>query len=269
MYAKTTTLFTTTILSLVFYGLSTSPVLAKLSPGSSQGIPSNADTKVGLSETERLKALNQRTDISQGQAEPSALPALPAPEPPASTVTPPPEPPASTVTPASTETTAQTETTASLTQNVPGIINSFNGTSVEMKLADGTFKSFQLSPDLVIPSTMAKGEFVNLRVKDQIVQEVQPAEVESTIEGTVREINGSQVTMESADGSLTTTTVAPEVAKRMGLAQGTRLVVTSYRGIGSTKLCFGKTTPVALPPVRQQTPPPKPTPRPRAVPALW
>ena len=259
MYAKTTTLFTTTILSLVVYGLSTSPVLAKLSPGSSQGIPSNADTKVGLSETERLKALNQRTDISQGQAEPSALPALPAPE-----------PPASTVTPASTETTAQTETTASLNQNVPGIINSFNGTSVEMKLADGTFKSFQLSPDLVIPSTMAKGAFVNLRVnKDQIVQEVQPAEVESTIEGTVREINGSQVTMESADGSLTTTTVAPEVAKRMGLAQGTRLVVTSYRGIGSTKLCFGKTTPVALPPVRQQTPPPKPTPRRIAPRALW
>lgn len=237
MYAKTT-LFTTTILSLVFYGLFTSPVLANSSHRSFQGIPSNyRDTEVGLPETETLIALNQGTDISQ----------------------------------------TQTVTPASLNQNVPGIISSSNGTNVQIKLADGTSKNYQLNSNLVNSPNIRKGAFVALLVdENNVVQEVQPAEVEKTLEGIVREVVGSQVTLELPNGQLETTSVAPAVSARMGLAPGVPLIVTSYRGIGSTKLCFGKTTPppISLPPVIPNQPPvgggePPAIEPPKPIPALW
>ncbi|MGB3206556.1 MAG: hypothetical protein WBB28_16335 [Crinalium sp.] len=239
MYAKTTTLFTTTILSLVFYGLFTSPVLANSSQGSLQRIPSNyRDTEVGLPETETLIALDPGKDISQ----------------------------------------TQTVTPASLNQNVPGIISSSNGTTVQIKLADGTSQNYQLNPNLVNSSNIRRGAFVALLVdENKVVQEVQPAEVEKTLEGVVREVVGSQVTLELPNGQLETTAVAPAVSARMGLAPGVPLIVTSYRGIGSTKLCFGKTTP---PPVSITPPPVMPNPPvgggeppaikpPTPIPALW
>lgn len=242
MYAKTTTLFTTTMLSLVFYGLSTSPVLANSSRVSLQGMPSHyadaeiplAGTEVGLPETETVIALNQGTDTSQ----------------------------------------AKTVTAASSNQTIPGIINSSNGSNVEIKLADGTSQKYQLNPNLVNSPNIRKGAFVALSVDgNQVVQEVQPAEVEKTLEGTVREIVGSQVTIELPNGQLETTTVAPAVSARMGLAPGVPLMVTYYRGISSTKLCFGKTTPppISLPPVIEPPAiiPPPAVKAPPPVPALW
>ncbi|AFZ11031.1 hypothetical protein Cri9333_0027 [Crinalium epipsammum PCC 9333] len=215
MYAKTTTLFTTTILSLVFYGLSTSPVLANSSQRSLQGISSNyANTEVGSPETETLIALKEGTHISQAPSQ----------------------------TPSQAPSQAPSVTSASVKQNVSGIISAYNGTNMEMRLGDGTSKNFEFNPNLLNSPNIAKGAFVKLSVdENQIVQEVQPAEVAETVEGTVREVSGSQVTMELDDGKMITTTVAPAVSARMGLADGVRLMVTSFQGIGATKLCFGKT----------------------------
>lgn len=266
MYAKTTILFTTTVLSLVFYGLSTSPVLANSSQKSLQGIPSNyANTEVGSPETETLIALNEGTHISQTPSQTQSE------------------------TPSQAQNQAQNQspsvTSASVKQNFSGIITSSNGTSMEVKLGDGSFRNFEFNPNLLNSPNIAKGAFVKLSVdENQIVQEVQVAEVEKTLEGTVRDVVGSQVMMELDDGTMETTTVAPAVSARMGIAKGVRLMVTSFQGIGATKLCFGKATPPPVtvsitPPVVVPEPPtrigggePEPIKPPKfrkPVPALW
>ena len=189
MCGKTKTLFTTTMLSLVFYGLSTSSALANSSQPSLQG--------------------------------------------------------------------ANPVTSASSNQNVSGIINSYNSSTLEVKLADGTSQRYQLNPNLINSENIRKGAFVALLVDgNQIVQKVQPAEVEKTIEGIVREIVGYQVTLELPNGQIETTAVAPAVSARMGLAKGVPLMVTSYKGISATKICLGKTTPpaISLPPVKKMPP---------------
>jgi molybdopterin-binding protein len=154
------------------------------------------------------------------------------------------------------------------TQSVTGIVQSVTGDKVEMSLGSGVTESYTVPPEALKGMTLRDGMFVQLTADSKgNVQEVQPPEVEKVVNGVVSSIDGDQVTLQLPDGSTETTTVSPQTATQMNLANGSPIVVTTYKGTAATKICPGavaaQPAPVAPPaPVPEPIAAPEPAPEP-------
>jgi molybdopterin-binding protein len=154
------------------------------------------------------------------------------------------------------------------TQSVTGIVQSVSGDKVEMSLGSGVTESYTVPPEALKGMTLRDGMFVQLTADSKgNVQEVQPPEVEKVINGVVSSIDGDQVTLQLPDGSTETTTVSPQTATQMNLANGSPIVVTTYKGTVATKICPGavaaQPAPIAPPaPVPEPIAAPEPAPEP-------
>lgn len=159
-----------------------------------------------------------------------------------------------------------------------GLVRSYNGQNLDIRLLDGTEKSYTISPGISV--TPKQGDLVIFDVDDAgMVSELQPPAVDEVIRGTVTEIDMESQTVtllaEGADASVDTR-ISQRTISKLGLEPGKEIMVTKYANTWASKVCLPKAAvpPVASPPVQD---PPVPTggieePDPILVdpiPALW
>jgi hypothetical protein len=156
--------------------------------------------------------------------------------------------------------------TAKANPQTVGLVKSYEDGNLELRLADGTSQKYQIAPEVAGSTDIRQGSFVSLGMNEKGgVKSLETAEVDKVYNGTINKIEDDKVTMELEEGGSYTTTIAPTTLTRMGLAMGSPLKVTTYRGTAATRLCMGqKATPVAAPPPAAApvpaatTPPPEP-----------
>jgi hypothetical protein len=158
-----------------------------------------------------------------------------------------------------------TETTsAPVNPQVVGLVKSYQDNNLQVRLSDGTDKTYKIDPTMSGSTDVRQGSFVSLGMDEQgQVKSMEMAEVDKVYDGTVNKIDNDQVTLDLEDGTSYTTTVSPATITRMGLGSGSPLKVTTYKGSTATRLCLGqKATPIAAPPPpvtpTNVAPPPEP-----------
>lgn len=158
-------------------------------------------------------------------------------------------------------------------RNVTGIVNSFRGNTLDLRLADGTCKTFSVEPSTLSSQSLRKGTLVTFDTDaNRRVTRIQQPEVAETINGVVTKIANDQVTLRLPNGQTRTTVVAPATAQRLKLAPGVPIATTLYRGTSLTKVCVRALdiAPVAAVPVPVAPPLAPPTFKaPQPVRALW
>ena len=158
-------------------------------------------------------------------------------------------------------------------RNVTGIVNSFQGSTLDLRLADGTCKTFSVEPSTVGSQRLRKGTLVTFDADaNRRVTRIQQPEVAETINGIVTKIANDQVTLRLPNGQTRTTVVAPATAQQLKLVPGVPIATTLYRGTSLTKICVRALDipPVAAAPVPVVQPPIPPAFKaPQPVKALW
>jgi len=158
-------------------------------------------------------------------------------------------------------------------RNVTGIVNSFQGNTLDLRLANGTCKTFSVEPSTVDSQRLRKGTLVTFDADaNRRVTRIQQPEVAETINGVVTKIANDQVTLKLPNGQTRTTVVAPATAQQLKLAPGVPITATLYRGTSLTKICVRALDipPVAAAPVPVVQPPVPPAFKaPQPVRALW
>lgn len=151
-----------------------------------------------------------------------------------------------------------------------GIVKSFDGETLVVRQDDGSCETLTVAPEVLGDLNLTKGSLVIVERKDAQVTSLQRPEVSQTIDGVVTEMVDDQVTLKLANGETEGTTIAPETAKRLGLAPGVPLRVTTYEGVPTTRVCLGE-RPRSQPPVVAPPPPPAAVPVTPTEPvrALW
>ncbi len=165
------------------------------------------------------------------------------------------------------------------TGNNYGLVQSIDSQALQVRQADGTTQVYPLGEGVTPPSNLAPGDLVVFDTNRKgVVKSLQPPSEERVLEGTVDRIEGDQVTFLPDGGAApVSTTVTPTTASRLGLAEGQRLRVTQYAGIGTTRVCALPAPVVeSIPETAPQLPfggvPEQPQPfieAPPEVPALW
>lgn len=158
-----------------------------------------------------------------------------------------------------------------------GLVQSIDAQALQVRQANGTTQVYPLDEGVTPPENLSPGDLVVFDTnKKGVVKSIGVPEQEQVLEGTVDRIEGDQVTFLPDNGSApVSTTVAPDTIARMGLAEGGRLRVTQYAGLGTTRVCglptpVVETTPEPAPslPFGGAEPPPEPPPA-VPIPALW
>lgn len=141
---------------------------------------------------------------------------------------------------------------------IVGLVKSYEGNNLLLRLSDGSDRSYPIEPTATGSDRIRQGAFVSLDMDPQgQIKTVDTAEVDRVYEGTISKIEAEQVTVDLEDGTTYTTIISPATVARMGLESGSPLKVTTYKGTTATLLCLGqKATPIAAPiPI---APPPEP-----------
>jgi molybdopterin-binding protein len=144
------------------------------------------------------------------------------------------------------------------TPEIVGLVKSYQGNSLQVRLSDGTNQTYQIDPTVTGSSEIRQGSFVSLDMDEQgKVKTLEMAEVDKVYDGTINNITDDQVTLDLEDGSTYTATISPATVTRMGLESGSPLKVTTYKGTTATRVCLGqKATPIAAPPPVSEPPEP-------------
>lgn len=152
-------------------------------------------------------------------------------------------------------------------QRVAGIVQSFKGETLVLRLADGTCQTFTVTSEVLGNRPLRKGNLVvvNTDTSQGIITQLETPATEETIDGVVTAIVEDQVTLQLPSGETEGTTIAPETIARLGLKPGVPIRVTTYEGIPVTRVCLGERP---RPPAPVIAPPPAPEPPP-PVRALW
>lgn len=168
------------------------------------------------------------------------------------------------------EQTPATEKSLKGDRRFAGVVKSFNGETLVVRLDDGSCETLTVAPEVLGDLNLTKGSLVVVERKDALVTKLQQPKVEQTMSGVVTNIVDDQVTVKLPNGETEGTTIAPETAKRLGLAPGVPINVTTYAGIPTTKVCLGE-RPRSQPPVVAPPPPPAAVPVTPTEPvrALW
>jgi hypothetical protein len=160
-----------------------------------------------------------------------------------------------------------------------GLVQSIDTQSLEVRQADGTTQVYPLDEGVTAPPDIGPGDLIVFDTNRKgVVRSLQPPAEDQVVEGTIDRIEGDQVTFMPDGGTAPlSTTVAPETISRLGIAEGQRVRVTQYAGIGTTRVCalpapvVESPPPEAAPPVPfgGAEPPPVEPPAPVPIPALW
>lgn len=164
-------------------------------------------------------------------------------------------------------------------QSLPGnygIVRSFTGQNLEVRMLDGTNKSYSVPEGST--SALNQGDLVGFDVDDAgMVSKVQPPAVDEVIRGTITDVDLESETVtllpEGADAPVDTR-VSQGTISRLGLEPGKELMVTKYQGTWASKVCLPQAAaPVVAPPVQEPIVPfggaePDPIPS-EPIPALW
>ncbi|PSB01231.1 hypothetical protein [Merismopedia glauca] len=148
--------------------------------------------------------------------------------------------------------------TAPANPQIVGLVKSYQGNNLQLRLSDGTNQTYQIAPTVAGSTEIRQGSFVSLDMDEQgQVKTLETAEVDRVYDGTINNIAEDQVTLDLEDGTTYTATISPATVTRMGLESGSPLKVTTYKGTTATRVCLGqKATPIAAPP--PVSPPPEP-----------
>lgn len=156
---------------------------------------------------------------------------------------------------------------------VAGFVQSVNGDTIELRLANGECEQFTLQPGVVAAANLRPGSLVTLDTdKNNTVTKIDAPVAEQTISGVISTIDADSVTLNLPNNETYTTSIPVETIVRMNLAPGSPLLVTTYQGIPTVRICPGAILPQPAPPqppiVREVPPPPVVVPPP-PVRALW
>ncbi|MEO0373892.1 MAG: hypothetical protein AAF329_04560 [Cyanobacteria bacterium P01_A01_bin.17] len=160
-----------------------------------------------------------------------------------------------------------------------GLVQSIDSQALQVRQADGTTQVYPLGEGVTAPENVGPGDLIVFDTNRKgVVKSLQPPVEDQVVEGTVERIEGDQVTFLPDGGTAPlSTTVAPETASRLGIAEGERVRVTQYAGIGTTRVCALPAPVVEAPPPEVAppipfggaAPPPVDPPAPVPIPALW
>lgn len=164
-------------------------------------------------------------------------------------------------------------------QSLPGnygLVRSYNGQNLEVRLLDGTEKSYTLPEGSA--EALQQGDLVGFDVDDAgMVSKIQPPAVDEVIRGTVTDIDMESQTVtllpEGADAPVDTR-ISQSTISRLGLEPGKEVMVTKYANTWASKVCLPRAAaPVVAPPVQEPIVPfggaePDPIPS-EPIPALW
>lgn len=164
-------------------------------------------------------------------------------------------------------------------QSLPGnygLVRSYNGQNLEVRLLDGTEKSYTVPEGS--SADLKQGDLVGFDVDDAgTVSKIQPPEVSEVIRGKVTDIDMESQTVtlmpEGADAPVDTR-ISQSTISRLGLEPGKEVMVTKFQGTWASKVCLPKAAaPVAAPPVEEPIVPTggieEPIPEAEPIPALW
>ncbi|WP_299489729.1 hypothetical protein [Acaryochloris sp. IP29b_bin.137] len=164
-------------------------------------------------------------------------------------------------------------------QSLPGnygIVRSYNGQNLEVRLLDGTNKSYSVPEGTTTP--LNQGDLVGFDVDDAgMVSKVQPPAVDEVIRGTITDVDLESQTVtllpEGADAPVDTR-ISQGTISRLELEPGKEIMVTKYQNTWASKVCLPRAAaPVVAPPVQEPIVPfggaePDPIPS-EPIPALW
>lgn len=158
-----------------------------------------------------------------------------------------------------------------------GLVQSIDNQALQVRHASGTSATYPLGEGVTAPADLSPGDLVVFdTTRKGVVKELSSTAPDRTYEGTVQKIEGEQVSI-LPDGASApeSTTISPETATRLGIAEGERVRVTNYAGIGTTRVC-ALPAPVVEAPPPEVAPPvpfgggePAAPPAPVPIPALW
>lgn len=157
-----------------------------------------------------------------------------------------------------------------------GLVQSIDSQALQVRHASGTSATYPLGEGVTAPDDLSPGDLVVFdTTRKGVVKELSSSAPDRTYEGTVQKIEGEQVSiLPDGASAAESTTITPETASRLGIAEGERVRVTNYAGIGTTRVCAlpapvveAPVTPAPAVPFGGGEPAAPPLPVP--IPALW